>query len=224
MARKKEKKEDDGPKGAPEWMVTFSDCMTLLLTFFVLLLSFSTFGPDELTDLGRIFREAMPTTGMASGVAKISNESTVWENIQFQNVEKLVEGTEARTDSDNKNDSYMIEKKPLDYRNLKVFSIPSNKVFWGNGTVINRNAKEMLDSLAKYINRMPSRLVVSENGPGANQDIGFERALTIIKYISEKGGVEEDCIGISASSTVIKKRIQTQRMVEITLLDGNVYQ
>jgi len=220
MARKKEKKEDDGPKGAPEWMVTFSDCMTLLLTFFVLLLSFSTFGPDKLVDLGKIFKEAMP----AGGMAKASSESTVWENIQFQNVEKLSEGTEARTDSDNKNDNYMIEKKPLDYRNLKVFSIPSDKVFWGDGTAITNGAKEMLDSLAKYINRMPSRLVVSENGPGTNQEIGFERALTIIKYMSENGGVKEDRIGISASSTVIKKRIQRQRMVEITLLDRNVYQ
>jgi chemotaxis protein MotB len=220
MAREKEKKEDDGPKGAPEWMVTFSDCMTLLLTFFVLLLSFSTFGPDKLTDLGKIFREAMP----ASGVAKPSSESTVWESVQFQNVEKLAEGTEARSDSEDKNDSYMIEKKPLDFRNLKVFSIPSDKVFWGNGTAITKDAKEMLDSLAKYINRMPSRLVVSENGPGTNQNIGFARALTIIKYMSENGGVKEDRIGISASSTVIKKRLQGQRMVEITLLDRNVYQ
>ena len=191
-----------------------------LLTFFVLLLSFSTFGPDKLVDLGKIFREAMPGGGMA----RPTSESTVWENIQFQNVEKLAEGTEARTDSDSKNDSYMIEKKPLDFRNLKVFSIPSDKVFWGNGTVITKDAKEMLDSLAKYINRMPSRLVVSENGPGTNQEIGFKRALTIAKYMSEDGGVEEDSIGISASSTVIKKRIQAQRMVEITLLDRSVYQ
>jgi len=220
MARKKEKKEDDGPKGAPEWMVTFSDCMTLLLTFFVLLLSFSTFGPDKLVDLGKIFREAMP----ASGAAKTTSESTVWENIQFQNVEKLVEGTEARKDTENTNDSYMIEKKPLDFRNLKVFSIPSDKVFWGNGTAMNKDAKEMLDALAKYINRMPSRLVVSENGPGTNQNIGFARALTIVKYMSKNGGVNADSIGISASSTVIKKRIQAQRMVEITLLDRNVYQ
>ena len=37
----KTKKQDDGPKGLPLWMATFSDLVTLLLTFFVLLLSFA---------------------------------------------------------------------------------------------------------------------------------------------------------------------------------------
>ncbi|MHC4104970.1 MAG: flagellar motor protein MotB, partial [Planctomycetota bacterium] len=43
MAREKKQVVEDEAPGAPEWMVTFSDCMTLLLTFFVLLLSFSSF-------------------------------------------------------------------------------------------------------------------------------------------------------------------------------------
>ena len=34
--------DDDAPPGAPEWIVTFADLMSLLLTFFVLLLSFSS--------------------------------------------------------------------------------------------------------------------------------------------------------------------------------------
>lgn len=34
--------EEDAPAGAPDWIVTFADLMSLLLTFFVLLLSFSS--------------------------------------------------------------------------------------------------------------------------------------------------------------------------------------
>ncbi len=33
---------DEAPAGAPAWVVTFADLMSLLLTFFVLLLSFSS--------------------------------------------------------------------------------------------------------------------------------------------------------------------------------------
>lgn len=40
MARRKKKKQDKG--GAPAWMITFSDMMTLMLTFFVLLVSMAT--------------------------------------------------------------------------------------------------------------------------------------------------------------------------------------
>jgi chemotaxis protein MotB len=39
LARKKKKK--DAKSGAPSWMVTYSDMVTLLLTFFVLMISMS---------------------------------------------------------------------------------------------------------------------------------------------------------------------------------------
>lgn len=41
MARKKQHAEE-APAGAPEWIVTFSDMVSLLVTFFVMLMSFST--------------------------------------------------------------------------------------------------------------------------------------------------------------------------------------
>jgi chemotaxis protein MotB len=44
MAKKKKKKE---AAGAPEWMVTYGDMMTLLLCFFVLIVSFSTIEPQK---------------------------------------------------------------------------------------------------------------------------------------------------------------------------------
>ena len=33
--------EDDGPPGVPEWVVTYGDMMSLLLTFFIMLVSLS---------------------------------------------------------------------------------------------------------------------------------------------------------------------------------------
>jgi len=220
MAKEKEKQEDDGPQGAPEWMVTFSDCMTLLLTFFVLLLSFSEFGPDDLPSIGKVMAEAMPSTGIVTR----SDKSSTMKNIHFQQVEKIVDGTETKTDSkDKNNNNYMKEKKPLDFRNLKVFSIASNKVFWGSGTALTKDGQMILDSLSKYIHKIPSRVVISENGPGPNKNLGFTRALSIIKYMSESGGIDKDCLSLSASCTVVKKNSSAKRMVEITLLDRNVY-
>jgi chemotaxis protein MotB len=46
MARGKRAQEEEGG-GAPGWMVTYGDMMSLLLTFFVLLISFSTIHQEE---------------------------------------------------------------------------------------------------------------------------------------------------------------------------------
>jgi chemotaxis protein MotB len=47
VARKVEIEEEDGPKGAPEWVVTFTDMISLLVTFFVLLMTFSSIDAYE---------------------------------------------------------------------------------------------------------------------------------------------------------------------------------
>ena len=49
MPRKK--REEEGPKGCPEWMVTFSDVVSLLVTFFVLILTFSTLETQQFQKL-----------------------------------------------------------------------------------------------------------------------------------------------------------------------------
>ncbi len=41
------RKKEERPKGAPEWMVTYGDAMTLLLCFFVIIVSMSEVKQDE---------------------------------------------------------------------------------------------------------------------------------------------------------------------------------
>ena len=48
MAKKKKKREDEGVPGAPDWVVTFTDMISLLVTFFVLLMTFSSMDDREL--------------------------------------------------------------------------------------------------------------------------------------------------------------------------------
>ncbi len=59
--KKKRNKEEGGSGGAPLWIVTFSDLMSLLLTFFVLLLSFSSIQEVE-------FQKALGSLKGALGV------------------------------------------------------------------------------------------------------------------------------------------------------------
>ena len=49
--KKKEPKEEEEPPGAPEWVVTFTDMISLLVTFFVLLMTFSSMREYELLEV-----------------------------------------------------------------------------------------------------------------------------------------------------------------------------
>jgi len=70
--RKKPIVQDDGPAGAPEWIVTFTDMISLLVTFFVLLMTFSSLDAYDLLKIDALLsgeggilsarvRDTMPT-------------------------------------------------------------------------------------------------------------------------------------------------------------------
>ncbi len=71
--RKKQPAAGQGP-GAPLWMVTYGDMMTLLLTFFVLLVSFSTIQEAK-------FHEAIKSLQGALGVLKSPPTTMEFRNI-----------------------------------------------------------------------------------------------------------------------------------------------
>lgn len=55
--QKKSQKKDSAP-GAPAWMVTYSDLVTLLLTFFVLLMSMASMDPVRFTEASSSLKDA----------------------------------------------------------------------------------------------------------------------------------------------------------------------
>ena len=48
--------EEDPPMGIPEWVVTFGDMMSLLLTFFIMLVSMSEMKQEEKFQLSHIIK------------------------------------------------------------------------------------------------------------------------------------------------------------------------
>jgi chemotaxis protein MotB len=53
------RKSPDAPEGAPDWVVSYGDCMSLLLTFFIMLYSFSTVDADKWQQLAESMRGAL---------------------------------------------------------------------------------------------------------------------------------------------------------------------
>ena len=94
MARRERKPEPQHTDGAPEWMVTFSDCMTLLLTFFVLLLSFSSFDDRVFWNLKVIY-----STGLATitPITRSNRDAHCQELVSVKPVQEQSKGSEKPT-------------------------------------------------------------------------------------------------------------------------------
>ena len=70
MAKKKGPCCDDGPPDVPVWFMTYSDVITLLMTFFILLLTFATNEPEHFARM----QVAAFGGGSSTGLAGKNNE------------------------------------------------------------------------------------------------------------------------------------------------------
>ena len=223
--------ESEEAPGAPEWMVTFSDCMTLLLTFFVLLLSFSSFDDKVFRKLRVIFMQALP----GASQPEEKNRDAFLPTEQIEMTPELNEGSEKPTLLRGLDDN-LKEDTPADFRRWKVFSISSERIFWGKGTLISAEGRRIMNKMASFLEEVPSRIVVSENRPASEDDAeqrGLPRAWAIIEYLTTEHNLDKKRFSISAASTLAQgvlrsgepARLSTEpeRILEIVLLERSIY-
>jgi chemotaxis protein MotB len=211
------KTEEEQSGGCPEWMVTFCDCMTLLLTFFVLLLSLASFHKETLPQLGQSFAQALPSIGLSPSERK----SSIWQKMSSEDPVKQNEGSETPTASKQQTGNFMREKRALDFRNLKVFTVSSESFFFGRGAALSNQGREVLDALAIFFEHQTGRVVISENGPEGNTELGLNRAAAVMDYLIKRG-LDKKRFSVTASTMMRDKN--DRRQLEITLLDRSIYE
>lgn len=228
----KQNTSDDDGGGAPEWMVTFSDCMTLLLTFFVLLLSFSSFDNKVFPKMESAFAE-----GLASvGVTPTKELDALVTTPQVMPVPEPDNGSERPT----VDGQYATNPKEsldfLDFQNQKVFLLPSDKLFLGMGIRMSPHGKEMLSDVGALLKSVTNRVVISEHAVASSQsldDIGLKRAWETARFIAGSADLDQTRFSISSAATMDEVRLRqsgllnvnprTQRVVEIVILERGTY-
>lgn len=232
MPVKKQAEPEEQPAGAPEWMVTFSDCMTLLLTFFVLLLSFSSFDDRVFRQLKAIFADALPAVAPEAKKDRDSFLSTQ----QIQITPELDEGSEKPTLDKGFVDRTKDETEPADFNRRKVFLIESDRIFWGKGIAISSEGRNIMSIMASFLKEVPSRIVISENAPGndeLNEQLGLRRSWAVLNYFTTEQNLDKKRFSISAASTLVPQQSgespnaigaeEPERMLEIILLERSIY-
>jgi chemotaxis protein MotB len=199
------KKKDDGPAGAPAWLVTYGDLMSLLLTFFVLLLSFSTIQEEN-------FKEALMSLRGAFGL--MPKELTLVQiNPQPKNqrpshksVEELARKLRRRLQVQGKLDKVKIE---FDQEGGLKINLPSQILFDAGSTDLRADAYPVLNDIAELFGEMPEAFFQvrghTDSQPFAkagtsrdNYDLSYTRADRVARYLTRNVRVVLDRFEIVA--------------------------
>jgi chemotaxis protein MotB len=218
--------EPEEPAGAPEWMVTYCDCMTLMLTFFVLLFSFASLDKNVIAELSTAFAEAMSTVK--------KDKSAFLPTKQILATEYLDEGGEKPTLVKELEDNLTEDTESANFRDRKVFLFSSKRLFWGKGMVISSEGRNALSKMASFLKEIPCRIVISENGPGDDGDskqFGLLRAWAVMEYLTTKQGLDKGRFSLAAdtlqrghkNSQQDHSQVKVGRTLEIILLERSIY-
>lgn len=155
------------PKCLPGWLVQFGDLMSLLLTFFILLLSMAVMDKKKVEEYFDIMKKAM---GFIDASTDVETQSDAYStNTSSSNSQESDSSSESSFDSSAQevsqiveeiNSSQNIESQEINMekgKNEFVLDIPSTIMFEdGEYDLTNANAKVFISKIARVIRTMPS--------------------------------------------------------------------
>ncbi len=189
---KKEKKAECAA-GAPAWMVTYSDLVTLLLTFFVLLLSMASMDPVRFTEASSSLKDAF---GMKRDPAHVdfaipvlpSQPISQFSPVQVQTTQKIYEKIKSQINSLRLNKDVGLLKKDDDSIILRI----NDSILFGKGqTKIAPQAIPILRDVADIIRPLPMDLRIEghtdnlpvQDSKFTNWDLSVARSVSVLKYL-----------------------------------------
>ncbi|WP_462323958.1 OmpA/MotB family protein [Desulfoplanes sp.] len=199
MAKKK-KKATAGGGGGSGWLVTFSDLMTLLLTFFVLLLSMSSMNKSIVMEVASFFKHNVSHL-TAPGASKIER--------RYEMLRKLLENPlDAINNPDRIKDLLFpddvlppeISRSTLD-ANLMVLKRPegvalvlTDKILFPLGqTTLDPAGKGVVQEIGRFLMAITARVNIAgytDSIPGGsidNYEISARRALSVLRSLISMG-------------------------------------
>lgn len=200
MAKKKNK--DSGGLKGDEWLGTYADCVTLLLTFFVLLYSMSSVDSQKVQAISEAF-----------SVMTGQNADSILEFEEFQGSQPVL-GGESETDDDteayaqNNLSMYSEVKEYIEENNLDttievkqdeqgvVLHLTDSILFRSGSADLISTSYPVLDTINELLLTMPNSVVIeghTDNDPISNSryadnwDLSTQRATTVLRYFLSKG-------------------------------------
>lgn len=202
------KREEEHKAGAPEWMSTYGDMVTLLLCFFVLLFSFATLDIQKFKAISQSMSGSLGvldsgvTLSMEPLVNSFPSDSPTEEVEEFK---KLYEQMNEYIKENNLESSITLR---LDERGLLV-RFMDDVLFDSGKADLTPKAREIINKVAEIIRQNDKNIRVeghTDNVPintfrfPSNWELSTTRAVNVVKYLIEEEGIEAKRMSASGYS------------------------
>ena len=210
------------PKCLPGWLVQFGDLMSLLLTFFILLLSMAVMDKKKVEEYFDIMKKAMgfidASTDVQTQSEKHSTETSNSSDDDTDSNDDSVEETMQEVSElvNQMNDISTIETEQIQLekgQNEFTLDIPSTIMFEeGEYQITNPNSKRFIAKVARVIRTMPQAFNIEIIGhtattglqsatiPRDNWDLSALRSISVVKELI-KNKIDPSSLKVSAYSS-----------------------
>jgi len=224
--------------GSPAWMTTFADLVTLLLTFFVLLLSMANMETVKFAEASASIRSAfgahsLPAPSKFSIPIIPSPPISKFSPIQNEMSAKIYKQIQSQLKSDKIPEDIELIKKGDDTIVLRV----NDSILFKKGTAtVSPTAYSTLRALADIIRPLPMRLRIeghTDNAPVSkrkisNWNLSVDRAVSIMRFFKKSDLLPLDrmaAIGYGADRPIVpntsEQNMAKNRRVDFVLRTNN---
>ena len=219
----------EGGERVPIWIISFADMITLLLAFFVMLSTFSSYDDEARTKFaGACYYVASNSTVFP---AKEMPHPT-FAQVLSQPVNFSQEGSEKPLDLSDENIQQPLRREvPLDDRAFfeqKILAIPA-RTLWTRDGQLRDEGLQQLARLGEYVRRDPCAVLIAypPNGERAAAHIGAsyraERAYAILKHLAEVEQIPSPLLGMYQPESAHSNPYPGEPIIEITLRNGGIF-
>ncbi|MGB6178883.1 flagellar motor protein MotB [Carnobacterium sp.] len=199
MARRKKVEQKAESSGG--WIVTFSDLMSLLLTFFILLYSMSSVSEAKFLEASQSLQMAL--NGRGGGTTILTDSTSIVEEPPASPTEEAInpeieELYEKVTGYVEEND--MTSKVSVEMDKDGVYVDIQESVLFSSGSAdVSEPGKQTLSVLAELVNSLKNDLVIegyTDDVPirnsnfSNNWELSSGRAISVLRYLSEQEKVD----------------------------------
>jgi chemotaxis protein MotB len=227
--------DEDAPPGVPEWVVTYGDMMSLLLTFFIMLVSMS-----ELKDDGknRAALDAMkevfgPLDGTSGVPGRSFNSRAAYEHMSSKSENKKTGLEKGSIDSGGGGGP---EKSVETVNHGEIVTVGGSLEFDQFSTELGVDSVSDLNRILQAIKAVPNRVIVRGHSFAEplrrkpqfrdQHDLSFARASSVAKYLIEND-INPNRILVSAAGDaeprIVTRNIEDRRQnrrVDVFTIDS----